>query len=492
MIPHMLVLALDVGTSSARALAFDAAGVALTGSEGRATYQVRATPDGGAELDPDEVVEAVTAAVDACLAAIAARAGEIAGVGISSFWHSLLALDAQGRPLTGAITWADTRAAADAAALAAAPGAHAQHQRTGAPPHASFWPAKLMWLARARPDVLARAQLLAGFPEYLALRLTGRAHTSLSMASGTGLLDHRGSAWDAALAARCGADATRLPAIDDAPASLASPWAERWPALARVPWWPAWGDGACSNIGSACADARRVALNVGTSAALRIVRAAPEALPQGLWHYRVDADRHLVGGATSEGGNVLAWCRDVLALPADPAALETALAASPVDGHGLTCLPFLAGERAPGWRADARAAIAGLSLATGPLEIARALLEAVACRLALIYERLAPLAAPDHRVVASGGALAHSPAWAALIADALGAPLALAPEAEASSRGAALLALQRLGVPPPPEQPSTMQIVRPDPTRHARLRAARARQQRLYESVVGPLRLLRQ
>jgi gluconokinase len=189
---------------------------------------------------------------------------------------------------------------------------------------------------------------------------------------------------------------------------------------------------------------------------------------------------------------VLAWCREVLALPEDPAALEAALAASPVDGHGLTCLPFLAGERAPGWRADARAAIAGLSLATGPLEIARALLEAVACRLALIYERLAPLAAPDHRVVASGGALAHSPAWAALIADALGTPLALAPEAEASSRGAALLTLQRLGVPNPPGPPSTMQIVRPDPARHAQLRAARARQQQLYESVVGPPRLLRQ
>jgi gluconokinase len=487
MIPHMLVLAVDVGTSSARALAFDAAGDPLTGSEGRTPYQVRVTPDGGAELDPDEVVEAVAAAIDACLGAIGARAGEIAGVGISAFWHSLLALDAQQRPLTGAITWADTRAAADAAALAAAPDARARHQRTGAPAHASFWPAKLGWLARTRPDVLA------GLPEYLALRLTGRAHASLSMASGTGLLDQRRGEWDAALAERCGADVTRLPAIDDTAAGgLASPWAERWPALARVPWWPAWGDGACSNIGSACADARRVALNVGTSAALRIVRAAPEALPEGLWHYRVDADRHLVGGATSEGGNVLGWCRDVLALPADPAALEAALAASPVDGHGLTCLPFLAGERAPGWRADARAAIAGLSLATGPLEIARALLEAVACRLALIYERLAPLAAPDHRVVASGGALAHSPAWAALIADALGTPLALAPEAEASSRGAALLALQRLGAPPPPERAMTMQIVRPDPARHAQLRAVRARQQQLYESIVGPPRLLRQ
>jgi gluconokinase len=191
-----------------------------------------------------------------------------------------------------------------------------------------------------------------------------------------------------------------------------------------------------------------------------------------------------VGGATSEGGNVPAWCRKVLALPARESALERAIAAMAPDGHGLTALPFFAGERSPGWRPEARAAVAGLSLATGPVEIARALLEAVAFRLAEIYDRLRPLAAADHVVVGSGGALGHSAAWAQIITDALGVPIALGTDAEASSRGAALLALEALGQPPPPA-PEPARVLRPDPGRHARYRTARARQSRLYDNIVG-------
>ena len=145
--------------------------------------------------------------------------------------------------------------------------------------------------------------------------------------------------------------------------------------------------------------------------------------------------------------------------PADPAALETALGAAEPDGHGLTALPFLAGERSPGWRPEARAAVTGLSLDTGAVEITRALLESVAFRLAEVYDRLSPLAAVDHVLVASGGALAHSPTWAQIVTDALGVPVAQGGDAEASARGAALLALEALGVAvqeaPAPLRPSS-------------------------------------
>src|SRR6185312_3584306 len=107
------------------------------------------------------------------------------------------------------------------------------------------------------------------------------------------------------------------------------------------------------------------------------------APPRGLWRYRVDRRRSLLGGATSEGGNVYAWCREVLRLPDDDA-VEAALRARTPDTHGLTVLPFLAGERAPGWRGDRRAAITGLSLDTTALDVVHAALEAVALRLALV------------------------------------------------------------------------------------------------------------
>jgi gluconokinase len=485
----MLVLALDVGTSSARARAFDAEGRGQPGAEGHVAYEPRTTPDGGVELDADRLLDAVVRALDDCIAGCGARAHDVAAVGASVFWHGLLALDEAGRPLTPVITWADTRSARAAAELRAAHDERAIHARTGAPLHPAFFPAKLRWLGQHRPELLGRVVTWCGFAEYLHFRLTGRIAASLSMASGTGLLDQARGAWDEPMLALSGIAPRRLPPIDDAPSpGLVASWADRWPPLARLPWYPAHGDGACSNVGSDCWGPERVALNLGTSAALRVVRpesAGPSAAtPWGLWRYRVDRGRALVGGATSEGGNVLAWCRKTLALPHDDAALDGALAALSADGHALTALPFFVGERSPGWRADARAALAGLSLDTGALEITRSLLEAVALRLAEVYDRLRPLAAGDHVVVGSGGALGRSPAWAQIVTDALGVPLALLRDAEASARGAALLALEALGR-PRPAAPAFARVLQPDPERHARYRAARERQSRLYDNVVG-------
>lgn len=479
----MWILALDVGTSSIRAIGYDALGRPLPGADARVSCEPTATPDGASELDPEELVAATALAIDRC---VASAPGPPAAVGASVFGHSLLALDADGRPLTRLITWADTRSDGAATALRARLDETAVHARTGAPLHSTFFPAKLTWLRQARPDVFARAATWCGFAEYLLLRLTGRLRASVSMASGTGLLDQRPGAWDTAMLDACSIGPGRLPPIDDAPLiGLAPEWRARWPALADAPWLPAAGDGACSNLGTDCSGPERIALNVGTSAALRLVTPAPRAVPWGLWHYRVDARRHLIGGATSEGGNVLAWARRTLALPGDDAALDAALAAVAPDSHGLTALPFLAGERSPGWRGDARAAVAGISLATTAPQILRALVEAVAYRLAAVYDRLAPVASPGHAVIASGGALGHSRVFTQVLADALGVPLEVREGTEASSRGAALLALGTLGRPAPPPEPSGSQV-RPDPRRRDIYAAARGRQGRLYDSVVGP------
>ena len=169
----MLVVALDVGTSSARARVFDAAGRAQADAEGHVAYEPATSADGGVELDPGVLMEAAASALDRCLAGAGARAGDIASVGVSVFWHSLLALDGDGRPLTPVITWADTRSAAAAAELRRERDERAIHARTGAPLHSAFFPAKLRWLRRARPEVFRRAATWCGFGEYLQAQLTG-------------------------------------------------------------------------------------------------------------------------------------------------------------------------------------------------------------------------------------------------------------------------------------------------------------------------------
>lgn len=475
-----MILALDIGTSSARARIYDERGAPLPGHAHQEPYEATITADGGVEHDADRLLQAVSACLDGALAH--GRRPEILGVGVTSFWHGLLGLDAGGRPATPILTWADTRAARDADLLRHALDEDRIHARTGCHLHASYWPAKLHWLAHDRPAVFRRVARWGSIGEYLEQTFFGEAATSISMASGTGIFDQRALTWDPESLAAAGIDERHLfPLRDrgDGRGGLRSPWSRRWPALASATWFPALGDGACSTIGSDCVDASRIALNVGTSAAMRFVAEEPLVAPRGLWSYRVDRKRALAGGATSEGGNVHAWLRSVLRVP-DEAEAEAALAQAEPDAHGLTVLPFLAGERSPGWRGERRATISGLSLDTTAIAILRAGLEAVALRLAMVYALLAPLAAPHHAVIASGGAL-RSRAWVQMIADALGHPLLLSPEEEATSRGCALLALQSLGRLPALSDARTPLgvTIEPSPRRHALYRTALERQRGL-------------
>lgn len=480
-----MIIAVDVGTSSARAAVYDDTGRALDHRFHQEHYEPATTADGGVEHDPVRLLEAVSRCLDAVLAG--PRRPQVLGVGVTTFWHGLLGFDASGHPVTPVSMWADTRAARDASLLRDALDSDGWHARTGCHVHASYWPAKLRWLGRERPSATRAVARWGSFGEFLELSLFGEAATSISMASATGLLDQRALHWDPEALAAAGIEERHLfPLVDrrDGRRGLRAHWATRWPALATATWFPAVGDGAASNVGSDCTDRHRIALNVGTSAALRLITREPVDAPRGLWCYRVDREHAIVGGATSEGGNIHAWLREVLRLPADEE-LDAALADRPPDGHQLTMLPFLAGERSPGWRADRRGVIAGLSLATSAIDIVHAGLEAVAYRLAAIYRLLAPLAAPDHTVIGSGGSLARSRAWTRMIADALGQPVTLSREDEATGRGAALLALEALGVrrglgaPPGP----VGETIAPDSAHHARYREAMARQQHLDERV---------
>ncbi|CAA9380195.1 MAG: hypothetical protein AVDCRST_MAG89-5323, partial [uncultured Gemmatimonadetes bacterium] len=249
-----------------------------------------------------------------------------------------------------------------------------------------------------------------------------------------------------------------------------------WPELAAIPWFPALGDGACASLGMGAVGAT-VGLTVGTTAAVRVLRDDPApAVPPGLWCYRLDARRTVTGRATSNAGNVFAWLRHVLALPpADE--LEAQLSAMRPAAHGLTVVPRLVPERPPYGGSDG-ASMAGMTAATTPVEIARAWLEAAAFTMADALDAVEADAGRATEVVAGGGALHASPAWARMVADALGRPLRLAPDPETTLRGAALMALERLGVIGDAMAVATAdragEVLQPDVEAHEVYRAARA------------------
>ena len=230
-------------------------------------------------------------------------------------------------------------------------------------------------------------------------------------------------------------------------------YAARWPSLAGVPWFPAIGDGAAANAGAGCVTPDAVALTIGTSAAMRVLlpvgpNGPVTTFPERIWCYRLDRDHQVLGGALSNGGNVTGWLAHQL-FGQDFASLTREAAQLEPDGHGLTVLPMLAGERSPSWRENATATFHGLRLATSPSDVFRACLEATAYRLAAIYDDLKPLASVQHAIRANGAAALGSPLWLQVIADTLGHTVdAVEAEAEASARGAALCALAAIGARP--------------------------------------------
>ena len=214
-------------------------------------------------------------------------------------------------------------------------------------------------------------------------------------------------------------------------------------------------------------------------------RAAGFTVPDGLWCYRSDRRRILMGGALSNGGNVYGWMRDTLRLAGEHG-VEEALSAMAPDSHGLTVLPFWAGERSPGWHASAKATITGMTLHTTPLDVMRASLEATAYCFADIYDRLRSNREDSGEIVASGAGLLQSPVWLQMLADVLGRPITASAVSEASSRGAALLALEASGaLDDLASAPAPMGMnYEPDPANRDRYRGAMARQQELYDMMM--------
>ncbi|HZU01486.1 MAG TPA: FGGY family carbohydrate kinase, partial [Ktedonobacteraceae bacterium] len=177
------ILALDVGTSSTRTLLFDATGASVPNVVAQRQYKLTVSDEGEVSVDPDALVEVVDQTIDDALEMAGSRAEQIGAVAIDTFWHSLMGVDAANRPLTPLITWEDTRPHKAAVELRSRLDEEAIHARTGARFHASYWPAKLRWLATQKPETFAKVAQWLSFGEYLYRRFLGRSVCSLSMAS---------------------------------------------------------------------------------------------------------------------------------------------------------------------------------------------------------------------------------------------------------------------------------------------------------------------
>jgi gluconokinase len=358
--------------------------------------------------------------------------------------------------------------------------------------HASYWPARLRWLATEAPQVMEQAAHYLSLGDYLLLQLTGTLATGTSSAAWTGLVDRHTAQWYAELVEISGIRLDQLPPIHhlDQPVPVAQKQgariAKRWPALAQAQWFAPITDGLAANVGLGAHDETAIGASCATSGALRVVvTEMPEELPPGLWCYRVSHDRALIGGALNDVGRALAWADVTLALDqVDPDDLAQALTEEP---HPVTplVLPFFTGERSTGWASDAHAVFTGVTAASAPVEVYRGVMEGIALSYARIGAQLRQVAPQPEKLFAGGSVAADHPELMQIMADAMRTPVTPVTIKRSTLHGTALLALETLAPQVRRAKPDRGPMLTPDYGRRRYYTERFQRFERVYDALFG-------
>jgi len=450
-------IGVDIGTTSTKTIAYGEGGRLLAEkSEG---YDLYSPNPGWAEQDPEEIFEAVLGTLSGVVEAVRAENhGEISGVSFSTVMHTLMGLDADGRPLTASITYADNRATEQADRIREEMDGPAIHRRTGTPIHPMSPLTKLLWFRERDPDTFDRAARWASIKEYVFYRLFGGHVVDYSIASATGLFNLKNLNWDAGVLEMLGLSEEKLSCpvpTTHVVEGLEPEYAERLGLDRGTPFVVGANDGVLANLGVGATEPGVVACSIGTSGAVREVVDRPQIDDElRLFCYALTEDRWVIGGPINNGGIALQWMRDgvVPDLKAvareqgrDPYDLMGEMAARvPAGSRGLIFLPYLMGERAPHWNADVSAVFFGLTLDHRREHLIRAVMEGVIYQMHSVGLALEAAAGEPREVRATGG-FARSALWRQIMADVFGREIDFPDSYEGSCWGAALLGMKALG-----------------------------------------------
>ncbi|MGO1567103.1 MAG: FGGY family carbohydrate kinase, partial [Brachybacterium sp.] len=297
-----LVVGIDIGSGGTRAAVYDVSGREVGTLHHKETHAFTVDDDGTSTIDADQIVEEIRASLAAVLTG-AALPGEVLAIGFDTFASTLVAVDAAGNALTPCITYADTRCHAQVDRLAGSLDVDSLHERTGARLHSSYTAPRLAWLREEQPEVFARTARFMALGEYAALKLLGTAALGTASAAWSGMIDRRTGQYVPELLEAVGVDPAMMgTALDpsDAIPVEGTPLAAEFPQLRGAVWLPVIGDGLAANLGIGALGAGTWGISTATSGAIRqLLDTSIPTLPSGLWAYRVDQQRTLVGSAMS-------------------------------------------------------------------------------------------------------------------------------------------------------------------------------------------------
>ncbi len=450
------ILSIDIGTTSTKTIIYDTNGKIKASSNN--TYPLYQDIPDMAEEDPEEIFSAIINGASSTLKKAKLKAGELKGVALSCFMHSLILLDKNHRPLTRAITLWDNRAVKYAEKLKSNSKGMEIYKRTGTPIHPMSPLCKLIWLKNDHPHLFKKARWFVGVKEYILYKLFGVLKEDYSIASNTGLFNIFKMNWDTQALKTAGISATQLPQLVDTTYQLKGIRKKYMKILnisSDTPFVIGASDGPLANLGVDAIKPGVVAVTIGTSAAVRIVSRKPHIDPKArVFCYYLSKDMWVIGGPINNGGIVFRWVRDRLCQPEkitaeqlhiDPYDLLTKIAKTvPTGSDGLIFLPFLGGERAPIWDANSRGTFFGLNRIHSRAHMIRAVLEGIVYNLYNVLLALEEVVGKPKIIRANGG-FARSKFWCQILTDIFEHDVMIPESYESTALGAATLGMYSLG-----------------------------------------------
>lgn len=441
----MHILTVDVGTSSMRGIVFTREGRALF--SGQRAYQPLYLQNGWVEQEPADWESALFALLSQAAEAAGAGGWGLDAIALTSQRSSIIPVDKDMRPLCNAIMWQDKRVEPLCRELEREN--NWVFKRCGSRVNPVFSGTKMAWLRRERPDLYKKAYKLLAVPDYLLWLLTGRLATDHTYGSRSLLMNLRTRQWDRDLLALFGVGEEKLcPLIEPGSVCgiLTKEAAARTGLSQGLPVVTVGGDQQCGAIGQGVAKAGAVSITAGTGGYLV---AGAEKIPESL-RDDVLCNCAAIPGQYILESSVLTCCsafdwfrREFYGPDATPAQLDKEAEESPAGAGGCTCLPYFQGRSTPDWNTAATALFQNVTLSTRRQDMLRALLEGIALELARGVEVMEGYA-PIGEITINGG-LTNSRPFNQMLSDACGLPLLRRGRADATARGALMVAACALG-----------------------------------------------
>jgi gluconokinase len=439
-----IVIGLDIGTTSVKAVAFNKSGHVM--GEHEEEYPLYTPNPSWAEQDPLEIEEATIAVIRHLIENSGIDSTTILAVGLSSAMHSIICMNKEGEPLSPSITWADGRASKQATQLKDQ-GLHL-YQSTGTPIHPMSPFVKLLWMKENNFSPYNKASKFVSIKEFILYRWFGSEVVDYAIASATGMFDLYTLTWNQDSLNMAGITEDQL--FTPVPPTevitgLSKVIAQKIGIPTNIPFVIGASDGPLANLGVGAINPGEVAITIGTSGAIRQLIATPKTdTLQQTFCYTLTDSLSLIGGPTNNGGIVLQWLKEILGSHESYDAMISQAKHVAPGAEGLLFLPYLNGERAPMWNSKIRGNLFGLSLRHKKEHIIRAGLEGVIYSVYHVGQALERLAGKPTKLLASGG-FARSPLWLQITADVFNQEVQVPVSHQSSAWGAAWVALHGIG-----------------------------------------------